>query len=58
MNYESQTNPTCPYCDHQHQDWFGMGLVDGEWIEITCESCNKTFETQMDCPLPRFDSRT
>ena len=58
MNYTGQQYPACPLCDHQHQDWHDLDLEEGVWQQIDCENCGKSFEINMDRPMPSFDSRT
>lgn len=63
-------NPTCPYCDHEHEDWNDIVYRDyyytepqnGESHDLTCPACRMRYLVRVQVeefytsrPLPARD---
>lgn len=43
------TLPTCPHCDHDHQDtYFEFNLTMENWATRECDFCGKEFQVMME----------
>ena len=41
--------PTCPHCEHDHQDsYFEFNLKMEEWETRECDNCGKEFKVMME----------
>lgn len=56
-DFENQDNPICPWCEYEEEDWFELALQEDDWVEVSCNSCGKTYEVKMYTYSPTFDSK-
>ncbi len=65
LDYFSNDNPICPYCDNKIKDWHeDVSYQDDGQTDLTCDKCEKdftcttlikhTFSTEGDCKVHKL----
>lgn len=47
--------PTCPYCNHEIEEWYFKFDDDDSEVDVECDGCGKTYELEINRSIS-FDS--
>ena len=43
-DYDFNSNPKCPWCDHEIEDAYELEIAQDESVKVECDGCEKSFE--------------